>query len=131
MTIPDSHRDILENPKTFAHWATIGPKGEPQVNPVWFDFDGEQVVISQTKTRQKYHNVQRESRVAISFIDPGEPYRYIEIRGEVVDISDDEGNAFINSMAKKYLGKDVYEWDPPGMERVVVRIQPKHTTTMG
>ncbi|HWL65198.1 MAG TPA: pyridoxamine 5'-phosphate oxidase family protein, partial [Actinomycetota bacterium] len=50
MSIPESHRDILDHPKSFAHWATVGPDGAPQVNPVWFEFDGEQLVISQTKT---------------------------------------------------------------------------------
>ena len=130
MTVPEKFRDILDG-KGFAHWATIGPDGEPQVNPVWFDFDGEQIIISQTKTRQKLHNVKRDPRVSVSILDPENPYRYIELRGEVVDITDDKDNAFINSMAKKYLDKDVYEWAQPGDERVVVRIQPKHTTTMG
>lgn len=131
MTIPDTHRDILENPKSFAQWATIGPDGEPQVNPVWFEFDGEQIIISQTKTRQKYRNVRKDPRVAISFLDPDDPYRYVEIRGEVVDITDDEGNAFINKMAKKYIGKDEYPWHQSGDERVVVRIQPKRANSMG
>jgi PPOX class probable F420-dependent enzyme len=101
------------------------------VNPVWFEFDGEQLVISQTKTRQKYRNVQKDPRVAVSIIDPENPYRYVEVRGEVVDIADDEGNAFINKMAKKYIGQDVYPWHQPGDERVVVRIQPKRATSMG
>ena len=131
MSIPETHRDILDNPKSFAHWATIGPDGAPQVNPVWFDFDGEQLAISQTKTRQKYRNVQKDARVAISIIDPENPYRYVEVRGEVVDIADDPDNAFINKMAKKYIGKDVYPWHQPGDERVVVRIQPKRATSMG
>ena len=130
MTIPETHADILDK-KSFAQWATIGPKGEPQVNPVWFEWDGEHIVISQTKTRQKFRNVKREPRVAVSVLDPDDPYRYLEIRGEVVGIEEDEGNAFINKMAKKYLGHDEYRWDPPGAERIVVRIEPQGTTAMG
>ena len=130
MTIPEGFRDILDG-KSFAHWATIGPDGEPQSSPVWFDFDGEQILISQTKKRQKLRNVKRDPRVSVSILDPDNAYRYIELRGEVVDISDDEDNQFIDKMAKKYRGHDHYQWHQPGDERVVVRIQPKHTSTMG
>lgn len=130
MTIPESHIGILDK-KSFAHWATLGPDGAPQVNPVWFDWDGEHLIVSQTKTRQKFRNVKRDPRIAVSILDPDDPYRYLELRGEVVDITDDEDNAFINKMAKKYIGQDEYPWDPPGSERIVVRIQPKRATTMG
>ena len=130
MAIPERYADILDK-KAFAHWATIGPSGEPQNNPVWFDFDGEYILISQTKTRQKLHNVKRDARVALSFLDPENPYRYLEVRGEVVDVTEDEGNAFINKMAQKYLGQPEYQWHQPGDKRVVVAIQPKHSSAMG
>jgi PPOX class probable F420-dependent enzyme len=130
MVIPERYRDILES-KGFAHWATIGPDGAPQSNPVWCDFDGEHLVVSQTTTRQKIRNVKRDPRVALSILDTNNPYRYLEIRGEVADISIDEDNAFINKMANKYLGGEEYTWDPPGTQRLVVRIVPKHTTHMG
>jgi len=128
--IPESHRDILDK-KGFAHVATIGPDGEPQSSPVWYGWDGQHFLFSQTKTRQKYRNVQRDPRIAVSVVDPDNPYRYLEIRGTVDGIDDDEGNAFINSMAKKYLDKDVYPWPQPGDERIVVRVKPGHTTSMG
>src|SRR4026208_923057 len=108
MTIPEGFRDILDG-KGFAHWATIGPHGEPQSSPVWFDFDGEQILISQTKKRKKLRNVKRDPRVSVSILDPDDAYRYIELRGEVVDISDDEDNEFIDKMAKRYLGHDHYQ----------------------
>ena len=130
MTIPNTHLDILEG-KGFAHWATIGPSGEPHLSPVWFDWDGEQIYVSQTTTRQKYRNVQRDPRVALSIIDPANPYRYVEVRGEVVDVQIDENNAFINKMAKKYIDKDVYPWHNPSDQRIVVAIAPKHATVMG
>ena len=128
--IPDSHRDILEK-KGLAHVATIGPTGEPHNSPVWFEWDGEHVLFSQTKTRQKYKNLLRDPRVSLSITDPDNPYRYLEIRGTVEGIDDDEGNAFINAMAKKYIDQDVYPWPQPGDERVVVKVRPDHTTSMG
>ncbi|ACZ43044.1 pyridoxamine 5'-phosphate oxidase-related FMN- binding protein [Thermobaculum terrenum ATCC BAA-798] len=128
--IPESHKDLLES-KALAHVATIGPKGEPQVNPVWFGWDGEHILFSQTKARQKYRNLLRDPRIALSIVDPENPYRYLEIRGRVIRIDEDPDRKFINSMAKKYLGVDEYPWHQPGDERVIIVVQPEHTTHMG
>lgn len=130
MDIPTSHRDLLES-EALAHVATIGPKGEPESSPVWFGWDGTYVRFSLTKTRQKYRNLQREPRIALSIVDPANPYRYLEIRGTVARIDEDPNLAFINSMAQKYLKQEKYPWHRPGDERVVVVVEPQHTTKMG
>ena len=72
--IPEGYRDLLES-TALVHVATLGPNGEPQNNPVWFDWDGEHIKFSQTKTRQKYRNINREPRIALSLVDPENPYR--------------------------------------------------------
>lgn len=128
--IPDAYRDLLDK-KGFAHVATIGPDGAPQSNPVWYDFDGENLLFSQTKTRQKYHNVRREPRVALSITDPADPYRYLEIRGRVVEVVEDEGKRFINSLAQKYMDEEEYPYHQPTDERVIVKVAPERTTSMG
>ncbi len=128
--IPTAYEDLLHS-TALAHVATVGPHGEPQVNPVWFDWDGTHVLFSQTKTRQKYRNVQRDSRIALSIVDPANPYRYLEIRGKVVEVREDPDLDFINAMAKKYLNEDKYPWHRPGDERVVIVVEPQHTTQMG
>lgn len=128
--IPQSHADLLES-KALANVATIGPKGEPQVNPVWFGWDGEHICFSLTKGRQKYRNLLREPRVSISITDPKNPFRYLEIRGVVARIDEDENNHFIDSMAKKYTGSEKYGNHRPGDERVIVVVEPRHTTKMG
>ena len=128
--IPESHADLLDS-KALAHVATIGPGGEPQVNPVWFGTQDGYIMFSQTTTRQKFRNVQDEPRVAFSIVDPTNDYRYLEVRGVVERVDPDPDNAFINSMAKKYLGEDIYPWHRPGDERVVVVVRPVHTTQMG
>jgi PPOX class probable F420-dependent enzyme len=87
--------------------------------------------FSQTTTRQKYRNLGRDPRVALSIIDPDDPYRYIEVRGVMTEIEEDPDLEFINSMALKYLGLDRYPWHQPGDERVVVVVRPTHTTVMG
>src|SRR6266704_3155665 len=94
--IPESHADILD--KTgLAHLATIGPNGEPQVSPVWYGWDGRYIRVSHTPDRQKYRNVRRDPRVALSITDPDDPYRRIEIRGRVERIDQDPDHAFIDS----------------------------------
>ena|SRR5258707_9390417 len=128
--IPQEHLTILES-TALAHVATIGPKGEPQNTPVWFGWDGTHLLFSQTKGRQKYRNINREPRVAISVVDPINPYHHLEIRGKVVRIDEDPELAFINSMAKKYMGVDTYPWHKPGDQRVVVVVEPEHTSAMG
>jgi hypothetical protein len=128
--IPSGYEDLLES-TALADIATIGPHGEPQVTPVWFGWDGQHVRFSQTKTRQKLHNVQRDPRIALSIVDPANPYRYLEIRGSVVAIEEDPNLDFINAMAKKYLNQDKYPWHREGDERVVIVIEPERTTQMG
>lgn len=128
--VPEDYADLLET-TALVHVATIGPNGEPQNNPVWFDWDGQHLKFSQTKTRQKYKNVGRDPRIALSLVDPENPYRYLEVRGEVTNIEEDPANDFINAMAKKYLGVDEYPYHQPGDERVVVYVSPRHTTQMG
>jgi PPOX class probable F420-dependent enzyme len=128
--IPSGYEDLLAS-TALADIATIGPQGEPQVNPVWFSWDDTHVRFSQTKTRQKLHNLQRDPRIALSIVDPANPYRYLEIRGHVVDVEEDPNLDFINSMAKKYLGQDKYPWHRPGDERVVIVVEPERTTQMG
>ena len=127
--VPESHRDILSK-KGFAHIATIGPEGKPQSSPVWYDWDGSDVLFSLTTGRQKYRNLQHTAAVALSIADPDNPYRYLEVRGPVT-IEDDPNNSFINTMAKKYIDQDEYPWHQPGEVRVVVHVHPEHTTTMG
>lgn len=128
--IPEKFRDILDS-TAVAHVATIGPHGEPQSNPVWFGWDGTHLLFSQIKTRQKYRNVRHDPRIAISITDLNNASRYLEIRGKVVRIDEDTDRRFVNSMAKKYLGQDTYPWDQPGDERVIIVVEPEHTTHMG
>ena len=128
--IPENYKELLES-TTLAHVGTIGPGGEPQNNPDWFDWDGEHVKFSQTKARQKFRNLKRNPRVAFSIVDPENPYRYLEIRGTLERIDPDPDYAFINLMAKKYLNEDRYPWLQPGEVRVVLHFRPEHTTQMG
>jgi PPOX class probable F420-dependent enzyme len=128
--IPQQFRDLF-NKKAFASLTTLMPDGSPQTTPVWCDTDGEHVIFNSARGRQKDRNVRRDPRVAIAIIDPDNPYRYLEIRGKVVEITEQGADAHIDKMAKKYLDKDKYPFRQSGEVRVLYKIRPEHTTTMG
>ena len=129
-TIPASHADLLTKP-AFANLATLNPDGSPQVTPVWVDFDGSHVIVNTARGRVKAKNLAREPRVAVSIADPENPYRYLGIQGRVVEMTEKGGDAHIDKMAKKYLGKDSYPFRKPGEVRIVVKIAPDKVHTNG
>lgn len=118
---PDSIKDILDSPG-IAHMATLGPDGSPHTSPVWYEWTGDALLISHTKDRQKYKNLQRDRRFSLSILDPDNAYRFVEIRGEA-EITDDPEARLIHRLAKKYMGKDRYPSDQVG-ERVIIKMIP-------
>jgi PPOX class probable F420-dependent enzyme len=128
--VPQKFQDIFSK-KAFASLATLMPNGQPQVTPVWIDYDGKHILVNSAKGRQKDRNMRRDPRVAVSAFDPDNPYRYIEIRGRVVEITEKGADEHIDRMAQKYLGKDKYPFRQPGEVRVLYKVQPEHTHTMG
>jgi len=130
MAIPEKYRDLFSK-RSFASLATLMPDGSPQVTPVWCDSEGDFVIVNTAKGRQKDKNVRRDPRVALAVIDPDNPYRYLEIRGRVVEITEQGADAHIDKMAKKYLGADKYPYRQPSEVRLILKIQPVHTTMMG
>jgi len=125
--IPAALADLVDRP-LIAHLATVRPDGTPQVNPTWFRFDGEYLWLTTNSRRQKNRNWQHQPTVALSICDPGQPSRYLEIRGRVERIvPDPEGAEFVR-LAERYG-----EPGPPPPDkayRVAVAIRPEHTTTM-
>jgi PPOX class probable F420-dependent enzyme len=118
---PESHADLLERP-LFAHLATVRPDGSPQSSVMWFDWDGKRIRMTHTKTRQKFHNLTREPRIALSIADPADGYRFLELRGVVEAIEDDDAEAsFYKSLQHRY-GRDYKIKDAP--VRVVMTIRP-------
>jgi PPOX class probable F420-dependent enzyme len=119
--IPKEFSDLFQK-KAFAHLATVMADGSPQVTPVWFDYDGQHLIVNSAKGRIKDRNIRRDPRVAVSILDPDNPYRYIQIRGRVVEITEEGANASIDALAKKYLGVDRYPYRRDGEQRVIYRI---------
>jgi PPOX class probable F420-dependent enzyme len=129
-TIPEAFKDLFVK-VAFAHLATLMPDGSPQVTPVWVDYDGSHVRVNSAKGRLKDKNMRRDKRVALSVQDPDNPYRYIAVRGEVVEITEQGADAHIDALAKKYLGKDRYPFRSPGEVRVMYKIRADKVSTSG
>ena len=127
--IPASHLDLF-NKKAFAHLGTVMVDGKPQVTPVWVDYDGRHVIINTAEGRLKDKNMQRDGRIALSITDPDNPYRYLEVRGRVVERTHAGADAHIDAMAKKYLGQDKYPFRQPGEVRVLYKVMPERSTSM-
>lgn len=128
--LPAKYLDLFEK-KAFASLATVMPDGQPQVTPVWVDFDGVHLLVNSAKGRQKDRNMRERPRVSLALIDPDNAYRYLEVRGRVVEVTEDGAEAHIDKMAKKYLGADSYPFRQPGEQRVIYKISPEHVNTMG
>jgi PPOX class probable F420-dependent enzyme len=129
-TIPDSHADLFAK-KAFGSLATLNADGTPQVTPIWVDVEGGFILFNSARGRRKDKNVRRDPRVAIAIADPENPYRYLEIRGRVVDITEQGADEHINRLAKKYLGVDVYPYRQSGEVRVKYKVEPEHFSTAG
>jgi PPOX class probable F420-dependent enzyme len=126
--VPESHVDLLDRPM-FAHLATVRPDGAPQTQVMWFAWDGERLRMTHTKSRQKYRNFQREPRVALSIADPDNPYRFLEVRGTVERIDDDDAQAaFYQSLQQRY--RQSYPITDAA-ERVIVTIRPDKVIAHG
>ena len=98
---------------------------------MWVDFDGTHVRFNTARGRVKDKNLQANPRVALSILDPDNPYRYLQIRGRVVEMTERGADAHIDSLAKKYLGQDTYPFRRPGEVRVTVKIAADRVQTMG
>ena len=129
--IPDSARDLLTKKKAFANLATLMPDGSPQVTPVWVDYKDGLVLINTAKGRVKARNMKAGSPVALSIMDPDDPYRHIQIRGRVRRAVEQGADRHIDSLAKKYLGKDKYPFARPGEVRVIYEIEPDAVNAAG
>ena len=129
-TVPDSYKDLFQK-RAFGSFTTLMPDGSPQTTPVWVDFENGKVLVNTALGRQKDKNVRRDPRVTVTLIDPDNPYRYLEIRGRVNEVTQNGAGKHIDKMAKKYLDKDKYPFARPGEQRVLIKITPEHFGTQG
>jgi PPOX class probable F420-dependent enzyme len=134
-SIPESHKDLLVNPVVVS-LVTIMPDGQPQATPVWADLDNDKIVVNTARGRQKDRNMSERGRVTVLAVDPANPYRWLEVRGEIDEVDEASGLEWINRLARKYRGADEYYSGPMAAmkgkeQRVTYRIKPIHVNVGG
>ena len=127
--IPESHAHILES-KALLYLALTLKDGTPHVSPLWFNMEGDLIVINSAKGRLKDIVMRARPAVAAAIVDPENPFCWLGVRGRVVEITEEGAEANVDALAKKYLGVDVYPNRQPGMVRVLYKIRPEKVFTM-
>ena len=114
--LSEKAKALVQRP-VIANVATVDADGRPQVTPVWIDLEGDQLVFNTARGRVKQSNLESDPRVAVSVVDPDDPFNVVVVRGTVV-ATEDGADAHIDSLAKKYMGLDTYPMRQPGEVRV-------------
>ena len=128
--LSEKSRALIARP-VLASLATLNPDGSPQITPLWVDIDGDDVVFNTAQGRKKARNLERDSRVAVTVIDPDDQYNVVAFRGTVTDVTTDGADAHIDALAKKYLGVDTYPMRREGEVRLRVRVRTDHIAMGG
>jgi PPOX class probable F420-dependent enzyme len=126
----DAALKSLAQSKNFAAFTTLLPGGQPMTHIMWVDADDDHLLINTEVHRQKFKNISRDPRVAVTVIDAANSYHYAEVRGRVVGtVKGAEARAHIDKLAQKYTGKP---YDPAAItsERVIVQIAPERERTV-
>jgi PPOX class probable F420-dependent enzyme len=125
LNIPEKFQYLLaDETKAFAFLATTMPDGSPQVTPVWFNTDGKYILINTARGRTKDRNLTKHPGVALAIPDPNDPYRYLQIRGKVVETSEEGALDHIQHLSFIYRGTD---WQSsPKQIRVIYKILPEN-----
>ncbi len=127
--IPDDKRDLFDNPVVVT-LVTVMPDSQPQATPVWCSYDGDHILVNTAKGRRKDINMRERPQATVLAIDPENPYRWIEVRGEVVEITEDGALDHINALTRQYFGRDDFYANMPDLRdketRVIFKIKPTH-----
>lgn len=122
--IPESHQDLLADEKrAFVYLATLMKDGTPQVTPIWFNTDGEHILINSVKGRVKDRNMRARPNVALCVPGPLNLYRYLQIRGTVIEITMDGAEEHIDVLNMKYHGTPRYSRHHPDYPRIIYKIR--------
>ena len=135
-TVPATHLDLLTGP-VYAVFTTIADNGQPENTVVWCSWDGSHVLVNTAAGRRKHKNVLDNPKVALTAVDPKNPYRWLDVRGVVEQIEEDKGYANINAHARLYVGADEYYGgfapaeNRGTEERLILKIRPERVLAFG
>lgn len=120
--LSDAQKAMIDA-KNFAHVATVFPSGAVQVNPVWVDRDGDRVLINSAEGRAKVVNLRANPQITLEISNHENPYEYLELRGTVVELTNEGADAHIDALTKKYMDLDEYPLRKEGEVRVKIVIE--------
>ena len=124
--IPEKYLDLLaRDKKVFAALALTLADGTPQATPIWFDWDGTHLILNTARGRVKDKVMHRRGKVVLLLVDPADPYRYVQIRGRVVEETEEGAYDTICDLRLKYRGDRNYPKNP-GEVRVTYKVLPEY-----
>lgn len=130
MTLPDDLLELLRKPSP-CFISTIMADGSPQVTETWVDTDGEHVIINTVVGFLKVRNVERDPRVAVAIQDPENPFRYIQVRGEVISMTTEGGTESIEALSQKYTGQPYPWYGGREQQRIILTIKANRISSQG
>ena len=99
--IPESHRDLLDGPVNVV-LTTVMPNGQPQTTPIWCNLDGNDVLINTMKQFRKQKNMRLNPKVTLLAYRLEQPLRNIEVRGRVVEMTEEGALEHLNELNVLY-----------------------------
>ena len=105
--IPDAYRDLLDGPPVAA-LTTLMPDGSPQTTPVWCEFDGVHVLVNTMRGFLKERNMRRNPRVTLLCYDPARTLRSLEVRGRVVEMTEEGAAEQLDRLGERYTGRPFF-----------------------
>ena len=130
MKLSEELLGLLHQP-SICYIATTMADGSPQLTQTWADTDGENVIINSVQGYVKVKNIERDPRVAVAISDPGNPSRYFQIRGRVVETTTDGAVDHIEMLSQKYTGMPYPWYGGRNQVRVIMVIEPENISSMG
>ena len=138
--LPEKYVDLLDGP-VVVMLATVMADGQPQVTPVWCDRHDNQVWVNTAAGRQKERvgahariaerNMRQRPRVTIAATDPDNPYRWLEVRGRIVETVEGQPAVdHIHKLSNDYFGRP-FTFNDPDEQRVIFKIEPTHVNASG
>lgn len=123
--IPENRRELLTwEKKAMAFLALTLADGSPQVTPLWFDWNGTHIIINTARGRVKDKVLRKHPRIALAIVSQDEFYKYLQVRGRVVEETEKGAYEMICRLNEKYQGKREFP-KHPGHVRVTYKILPE------
>jgi PPOX class probable F420-dependent enzyme len=124
-SITDSGPQELLSAPNYAVVSTVNKDGSIHSTIVWVSAEGDEIAVNSALGRLWPTNLERDPHVSVVVFESGNPYHFVEVRGNATG-STDGADEHIDALAKKYLDLDEYPARKPGEQRIKFVIAPEH-----